>query len=95
MHIPARPVTSVLTNAQNYVTFVVNPEADWSPRSAADVVLDIELGACTYYVDFPEGHCQVVDAGETHGRYLRADRDTGSRDYRGRNVLLDLPRAAA
>ncbi|WP_213814222.1 DUF3892 domain-containing protein [Glaciihabitans sp. dw_435] len=84
-----RHVTAVQTNAQGYITHVMNDAESWSPRSAVDAILDIELGQCTYYVNGPEGRTQVVDAHEPHGLYLRADSD--STDH---NNLLDLPQAS-
>lgn len=84
-----RHVTSVQTNAQGYITHVMNDDESWSPRSAADAILDIELGQCTYFMNGHAGKVQVVDAHEPHGLYLRADSDETAH-----NNLLDLPQAS-
>lgn len=85
----ARRVTEASQNAHGYIIRLGNPDEAWSPRSAKDVVLDIELGINTYYVQWPERRSQIRNVKDLGGTYLRADRDD-----RTRNDLWDLPRRA-
>ncbi len=55
--------------------------AYWSPRSKRDAISDIETGAHTYHVPWPDGvrtEIRVV-MGST-GKYLRTDRDNTPRN---------------
>ncbi|MCU1489042.1 MAG: hypothetical protein JWM85_447 [Acidimicrobiaceae bacterium] len=73
-------------NDGSYVTELVNPTEAWSPRSAADAILDLELGQYSYYVQWPDRTTQVTTAEDSGGVYLRTDTDSTPH-----NDLLDLP----
>ena len=63
------------------ITRLCNPGADWSPRTKASAIADIDGGTHEYWVNWtnaPETRIRVV-AG-TNGKYLRTDRDTTSRN---------------
>ncbi len=82
-----RPVTQTRKDEDGDILALCNPESPWSPRQKDDAIRDIETGAHTYYVPWPEGRrtdIQVVN-GPT-GKYLRTDRDDTSR-----NNLDELP----
>ncbi len=69
------------------ITKLCHPGAAWSPRAKSEAIRDIETGAHTYFVSWPDGvrtEVRVV-TGPT-GKYLRTDRDTTTK-----NNLGDLP----
>ena len=69
------------------ITALCNPEQDWSPRSSAKAIEDIEGNVHSYYVlwsDNRETAIKVVIG--PNGKYLRTDRDNTNR-----NNLDDLP----
>ena len=82
-----RRVTSVSVNDGGYVTHLWNEGSDWSPQSAADAMLDRELGSHQYYISWHDCITDVVEGEDAGGRFLLSERDGASR-----NVLLDLPR---
>lgn len=82
-----REVTSISINSDGYVSRVWNDDGLWPSQDAADVILDLEIGEHAYYVCWPEGPVQIIDATDSGGRYLAAIR-SGS----NRNALLSLPR---
>jgi hypothetical protein len=86
--VTARRVTIAGRDRHGYITHLVNPGEAWSPRSCSDVMLDLELGQFSYYVQWPERKTEVRGAEDVGGKYLRTDRDASAR-----NDLLDLPAA--
>ncbi len=54
------------------IMWVCNPDADWSPRSRADVIEDIRSGAHRYFVPGRVGVGVVTREGED---YIRTDID--------------------
>jgi hypothetical protein len=84
----ARRVTIAGRDRHGYITRLENPGEPWSPRSSTDVMLDLELGQFSYYVQWPERKTEIRGAEDSGGKYLRTDRDASPR-----NDLLDLPPA--
>jgi hypothetical protein len=66
----SRRVTAVEVNSRGYVTRLRNDGADWSPQAARDVVIDLELGAAAYHVEWAGEHLPVVVAQDAGGCYL-------------------------
>jgi hypothetical protein len=54
-------------NASGYVMTIHNDTEAWSSRSAADVVLVLELGSHDYFVVWPEGRNDLGDASDQGG----------------------------
>lgn len=50
-----RTVTHVARDEHGNVTDIGQPGADWSPRSVAAVISDIEVGTRRYFVVGPDG----------------------------------------
>ena len=82
-----RRVTAVSVDSAGYVTHLWNDDSDWSPQSAAEAILDQELGIHQYYVRWHDGTSEVVDGEDSGGRFLLS-----VREGRPHNALLDLPR---
>lgn len=69
------------------ITRLCNSGYEWSPRSKAKAISDIETGVHEYWVNWansPETKIHVVNG--PNGKYLRTDRDQTHR-----NNLDDLP----
>lgn len=81
-----RQVTASGKDKDGDITKLCNSGQPWSPRSKASAIEDIESGAHTYFVIWPEGKRQVTVVNGTKGKYLRSLRDGSSR-----NNLNDLP----
>lgn len=73
-------------NPDGDITSLCNDSAYWSPRSKSDAIRDIESGAHTYHVPWPEGRTEIRVVNGQNGKYLRTDRDNTTR-----NNLDDLP----
>jgi hypothetical protein len=86
--VTARRVTVAGRDRHGYITHLENPGEPWSPRSCSDVILDLELGQYSYFVQWPDRKTEVRDVEDSGGKYLRTDRDSSAR-----NDLLDLPAA--
>ncbi|MCU1479755.1 MAG: hypothetical protein JWQ19_541 [Subtercola sp.] len=81
-----RRVTATRKSANGYVTHFGCEDQPGVLISAADAILDIEVGGCTYVVSLPNHRATVLHASDAGGGYLRADLDDSPR-----NNLLDLP----
>ena len=68
------------------ITRLCNSGQNWSPRSKANAINDIETGTHSYYVPWPGGRTYIRVVQGPSGKYLRTDRDNTSR-----NNLDDLP----
>lgn len=82
-----RQVTRTGKDSQGDITKLCNHGAEWSPRSKADAIRDIQSGTHTYHVVWP-GNVRTairVVPGPT-GPYLRTDKDNTTK-----NNLQDLP----
>jgi Protein of unknown function (DUF3892) len=73
-------------NPQGDITSLCHDGAYWSPRGKWDAIQDIESGAHTYHVPWPEGRTEIRVVHAASGKYLRTDRDNTTR-----NNLDDLP----
>jgi hypothetical protein len=82
-----REVRAVSVDHRGFVTRLINGDESWSPRSAIDAILDLDLGQASYFIDWPEGRSPILDAEDSAGRFLTAHRDGGDV-----NDLLGLPR---
>ena len=71
-----RPVTRATQDSSGKTYLLGNPGHSWSPRSAGDVITDIESGAHTYHVSWPERRTEIEVVDGAHGKYLRTDRDS-------------------
>ena len=81
-----RRVTATRKSRTGYITHFGCEDQPGVLISAADVILDIEVGENTYVVSWPNQRTTVRHASYAGGAYLRADRDESKR-----NNLLDLP----
>lgn len=81
-----RRVTATRKSTSGYITHVGCDDQPGVLIRAADAILDIELGECTYVVSWPNRRATVLHAKDAGGAYLRADLDDTPR-----NNLLDLP----
>jgi hypothetical protein len=81
-----RRVTATRKTATGYITHFGCDDQPGVLLTAADVILDIEVGQYTYVVSWPNQRATVIHAVDAGGGYLRADRDESPR-----NNLLDLP----
>ncbi|MEA3031667.1 MAG: hypothetical protein QOJ53_2404 [Sphingomonadales bacterium] len=69
------------------ITKLCNSGADWSPRSKAGAIADIDRGDHEYWVIWPnEDETRVRVVNGPTGKYLRTDRDDTTK-----NNLDDLP----
>ena len=83
----ARFVTHTGKTSTGEITALGNPREPWSPRSAADVIHDIENGIHSYYtgtVDLERAN--IVLYSGPMGKYLFTDKDND-----GARHLLNLP----
>ena len=83
-----RRVTQTKKDRDGDITALCRPGETWSPRSKAGAIRDIEGGAHTYHVLWPDNvrtEIRVVDD-RAKGKYLRTDKDGTTR-----NNLRDLP----
>jgi hypothetical protein len=81
-----RRVTHSGKNRDGDITAIGQPGQLWSPRQKADAIRDIESGANTYHVQWPEKRTEIRVVPGPTGKYLRTDRDNTTR-----NNLDDLP----
>lgn len=81
-----RRVTHSRKDRDGDITAIGNPGQLWSPRPKADAIRDIESGAHTYFVQWPERRTEIRVVNGASGKYLRTDRDNTTR-----NNLDDLP----
>lgn len=81
-----RRVTHSGKNRDGDITAIGQPGQYWSPRASADAIRDIETGAHTYHVQWPEKRTEIRVVQGAKGKYLRTDRDNTTR-----NNLDDLP----
>jgi len=81
-----RRVTRTGKDRNGDILSLCNPGEGWSPRSKVSAIADIETGANTYYVQWPEKRTEVRVVNGSSGKYLRTDRDTTTK-----NNLDDLP----
>ena len=81
-----RGVTKTGKSSDDEITSLCSDNADWSPRSKAGAISDIESGTHTYHVAWPEKRTVIKVVNGATGKYLRTDRDDTTR-----NNLLDLP----
>lgn len=82
-----RQVTKTRKDRDGDILALCQDGAAWSPRSKADAIKDIDDKVHTYFVLWPGGlrtEVRVVEG--AHGKYLRTDRDSTTR-----NNLDDLP----
>lgn len=75
-----RRVTHSRKDLRGNITAIGKPGEFWSPRSSADAIRDIDLGLHTYYVLWTTGRTEVRVVDGAHGRYLRTDRDSTTRN---------------
>ena len=85
-----RRVVSVTINNEGYVTRLWSDDGEWGSRTAADAILDLELGACAYFVRWPDESVGITDQSDDGGHFLFCARE----GMRG-NALLTLPRRGA
>lgn len=58
------------------ITALCNPGADWSPRSKAGAIADIESETGpNYYVPWKSGRTEITVVKGPNGKYLRTVRD--------------------
>lgn len=82
-----RQVTRTQKDRDGDITALCNGAATWSPRTKADTIRDIEIGAHSYFVQWSDGKRTTVRVvNGSSGKYLRTDRDTTTN-----NNLDDLP----
>ena len=81
-----RPVTHTRKDNSGNITAIGKPGESWSPRTISDAIRDIETGVERYYVPWPEKSTWIEVVNGANGKYLRADRDSTTR-----NNLDDLP----
>ncbi|MEF2978321.1 DUF3892 domain-containing protein [Subtercola sp. YIM 133946] len=81
-----RRITATRKTPSGYVTHVDCEDQPGVLVAAADAILDIEVGQCTYVVSWPTRRATVMHVTDAGGGYLRADLDDSPR-----NNLLDLP----
>lgn len=83
-----RKVTKTKKDTDDDILALCKPFENWSPRSKADAISDIESKTHSYYViasGLREVDVHVVND-PSKGKYLRTDSDGTSR-----NNLVDLP----
>ena len=81
-----RAVTQTGKDRDGDITALCNPGGFWSPRLKVEAIRDIESGAHSYYVPWPEGSTWIRVVNGKYGKYLRTDRDKTEK-----NNLDDLP----
>lgn len=70
-----RPVTHILKNSQGDIYGLCNPDESWSPRSASEVIADLESGAHSYVVKSESGHTWIHVVDRPYGKCLRTHGD--------------------
>lgn len=73
-----RRVTKTQKNSEEDILGLCNPGADWSPRSKADAIRDIDNRLHTYYVDAAGYRTDIHVVNDPDGKYLRTDADRSS-----------------
>jgi len=68
------------------ITSLCNDMANWSPRTKADAIADIDGGIHSYYVPWKSGRTEIGVVDGPTGEILCT-----YRDGREQNNLLDLP----
>jgi hypothetical protein len=81
-----RPVRKTGKNSDGDITSLCNDGSDWSPRSKAGAISDIENGTHTYHVPWTSGRTEIYVVNGPTGKYLRTVRDNSSG-----NNLDELP----
>ncbi len=83
----SRQVRATGKDTNKNITKLCNAGQDWSPRAKAEAISDIENGAHSYYVSWPDGKTtSVTVVNGQNGKYLRTQRDGSTK-----NNLEDLP----
>ena len=70
-----RPVRKTSKDQNGDITGLCNDGSDWSPRSKAIAIYDIENGLHTYYVPWKSGRTKISVVNGGTGKYLRTVRD--------------------
>lgn len=81
-----RPVRQTGKAQDGDITSLCNAGSDWSPRSKANAISDIENGTHTYHVPWQGGRTEIHVVNGATGKYPHTDADSSER-----NNLLDLP----
>ena len=81
-----RAVRKTRKNREGDIIALCNDGADWSPRSKADAIADIESRSHKYHALWSLGRTEIRVVQGATGKYLRTDRDDTAR-----NNLEDLP----
>lgn len=82
-----RRVRKTRKDSDGDITALCNDHADWSPRSQASAISDIEGGAHSYYVDEdPAGRSDVIVRERAGKKHL-----TTEADGKKQNNLDELP----
>ncbi len=75
-----RKVTQTGKDADGDITKLCNPNSDWSPRSKARAISDIENAVCVYYVEVGSSKTYVRVVNGSSGKYLRTEADSTAAD---------------
>lgn len=70
-----RPVRQTGKDNEGDITSLCNPGSDWSPRSKAGAIADIENGLHSYHVPWTTGSSRITVVNGPNGKYLRTVRD--------------------
>lgn len=81
-----RKVTSTRKDEKGKIIELCNPAEWWSPRTALEVIDDIEEAFYTYYVVVSGQRVSIKVANGSSEKYLRTDPDITTKNY-----LDDLP----
>ena len=81
-----RRVTQTGKDGDGDITKLCNPGKDWSPRSKAGAISDIENGTHSYYVQNRVNRSDIHVVDGPSGKYLRSDPESTST-----NNLDNLP----
>lgn len=85
-----RAITRSRKDSDGDIIAIGNPNETWSPVSKADAIYHIESGTHYYYVPWNDGNSTAIRVVDDvrHGKYLRTDHDTTSRN--NLDDLLDI-----
>ena len=81
-----RKVMRVRKDKNGNISTLCNPDSDWSPIPAAEVIREINHDIHNYYVEMDRKEVDIVVAEGPSGEYLRTDPEETSENY-----LLELP----